>query len=1046
MKISKKSLIILLASASTITISSLAIGLGVGLSKQKDKFANLGYQLEYSNRQAQDNLYSIFAKVKLDSKYKNQVVFAKFVNDTSLDKIVAVSVDNESNALVKYPIVESGFTRVVYLLSGLYVDNQAKTLIKSFEPEVNLKNIIFKATNAGNQLIFNPMLSANEKFKLTFKDKNNAKETTFEASTNQDGVINIDSEKINLQGNYQLVSAVIAKNNYSLDFNSQVIEMSFFKKSNPVVPTSDVMIQNDKVAIINKINTLELSDHNLKFEANIKDFSQLALDYEVVLTLKNQNKPAELLKSTAKIMDNKLVFTFDNLTSNTSYQISNISYKNDYTDKILLDPSINKTFITNSKPLDFDFSNFALKIKDNHYKVNIKLSSKDNLLEANQAVNVVFTSEDKTLEHPAKITQDSTNDYKIELELDNLQQDQIYSLEMIKLALKPTKALKNLGKAQDNVIYNAKDDFDKISFINEKWLNITLTREVDPKTLTDKHSSYKIKLNFSKITPTYLNHKIALEYQSKNNDLATTSEVEIKDSSTLDYTLDLNNLVVNKEYELKFLILKDTNNKVIKITTKDLNLNDSLKILQTFSNFQIKSRTINSLNASVDINTDLNNSKVDFSQNKQVKVFYQEVNNSSNTHQITGTIKDNNNNNNKKQLDLTFNNLELNKKYKITKLEVTNSANDAHNNIVFNLFTPWELENQFEVSSISDLNLKTGQLDFQVNTNIDLTNSKYKLMLKNQNNQQVKEIVTNQKDSITFNKQTNIISVKLSSIFNQEGKYLIEKLLIANNNNNNNFTNAKEISLSNKNKILDIQALDNIASKVKQQLEKLSDKSIPSLVNVQTVSNLVDEKYKNLLQFSEFQNVNNQNGSLKLKYNIEYLANTRYFDISWSNLNKIIDDKELNKHWIADATQYGSWWLQYYKPENVFANGYYWFAWPGSADIKFYVKPRSQNHNFVGQIKLKFKNHPDYFWPAKAGADKYIKDPFIVNVTNKNGTTTKLSIKQQPILSRDKSMVTYTFDVNDYIKNIEIVFPNAHNVAYVSIFDIFLTTTQKDNV
>lgn len=387
----------------------------------------------------------------------------------------------------------------------------------------------------------------------------------------------------------------------------------------------------------------------------------------------------------------------------------------------------------------------------------------------------------------------------------------------------------------------------------------------------------------------------------------------------------------------------------------------------------------------------------------------------------------------------------MNKKYKITKLEVTNSANDAHNNIVFNLFTPWELENQFEVSSISDLNLKTGQLDFQINTNIDLTNSKYKLMLKNQNNQQVKEIVTNQKDSITFNKQTNIISVKLSSIFNQEGKYLIEKLLIA-NNNNNNFTNAKEISLSNKNKILDIQALDNIASKVKQQLEKLSDKSIPSLVNVQTVSNLVDEKYKNLLQFSEFQNVNNQNGSLKLKYNIEYLANTRYFDISWSNLNKIIDDKELNKHWIADATQYGSWWLQYYKPENVFANGYYWFAWPGSADIKFYVKPRSQNHNFVGQIKLKFKNHPDYFWPAKAGADKYIKDPFIVNVTNKNGTTTKLSIKQQPILSRDKSMVTYTFDVNDYIKNIEIVFPNAHNVAYVSIFDIFLTTTQKDNV
>lgn len=42
-------------------------------------------------------------------------------------------------------------------------------------------------------------------------------------------------------------------------------------------------------------------------------------------------------------------------------------------------------------------------------------------------------------------------------------------------------------------------------------------------------------------------------------------------------------------------------------------------------------------------------------------------------------------------------------------------------------------------------------------------------------------------------------------------------------------------------------------------------------------------------------------------------------------------------------------------------------------------------------------------------------------------------------------MVTYTFDVNDFIKQIKIVFPSKHNVDYVSIHDIFLTTTEKEN-
>lgn len=73
------------------------------------------------------------------------------------------------------------------------------------------------------------------------------------------------------------------------------------------------------------------------------------------------------------------------------------------------------------------------------------------------------------------------------------------------------------------------------------------------------------------------------------------------------------------------------------------------------------------------------------------------------------------------------------------------------------------------------------------------------------------------------------------------------------------------------------------------------------------------------------------------------------------NLNKIIDDKELTKHWATDATQIGSWWLQYYKPGNVFLNGYYWFAWPGSKDIKFFVKPKTEKEILLDKSNLNLK-------------------------------------------------------------------------------------------
>ncbi|SYV90918.1 Uncharacterised protein, partial [Mesomycoplasma hyorhinis] len=150
--------------------------------------------------------------------------------------------------------------------------------------------------------------------------------------------------------------------------------------------------------------------------------------------------------------------------------------------------------------------------------------------------------------------------------------------------------------------------------------------------------------------------------------------------------------------------------------------------------------------------------------------------------------------------------------------------------------------------------------------------------MKNQENQQEQQLKTEKNNSFLFNKEQNKLDITISTIFNQKGKYLIEKLLLA---KDENFSNPKEILLSNQNKVLDIESLEVIENKVKEELNKLSDKLLPSFVNQETITNLVDEKYRKLLDSFYFQIVNNQSGQLKIKYHINYLANARFYEHDW---------------------------------------------------------------------------------------------------------------------------------------------------------------------
>ncbi|MBY7705353.1 hypothetical protein JIY74_35110, partial [Vibrio harveyi] len=115
------------------------------------------------------------------------------------------------------------------------------------------------------------------------------------------------------------------------------------------------------------------------------------------------------------------------------------------------------------------------------------------------------------------------------------------------------------------------------------------------------------------------------------------------------------------------------------------NISDSLKISQTFSNFEVKSRTFDSVDAKIDINDDLKNSKVDFNQNKKIKVYYFDDSNKNKTLTTEGTIDQNGF---KKEVNLTFSNLELNKKYQVDKIDVYDLANQEAVIASFNLFTP----------------------------------------------------------------------------------------------------------------------------------------------------------------------------------------------------------------------------------------------------------------------------------------------------------------------------------------------------------------------
>ncbi|WP_215743993.1 hypothetical protein [Mesomycoplasma hyorhinis] len=1034
----KKFWIIILAVVIFFVITvSIAVPLAYTNSNVNKLSQNKQYKLEYKQRE-QNSTSDIAAKIKLDAKYANKVVFAKFEEPNSVPKVEISSVNENAEAIIYYPSVTEKFARPYFLLTGLYEDDKATELILKLDPQINLRNITWDNAIEPQEIRLNKELSANKKVQLTFEDQNNHKLISFSETTDGNGIIRLKQTSFNTIGIFRLKS--IEQDKISINLRDWNIRFVFASSSTNQEHTQQSAIDNT-LTTVNNVNFYNVGPTSANVEFTLAQNNQIASEKEVklfVLNIKNNTQKEAI----STINNNKLVFNLNDLDSNSEYKINSTTYVDTaIKNPIYLPTELIKTFITKTKDISFDFSNFASKMKENEYKINIFLTSEDNILEDNQEVLVSLESQDKKIESKAKITKDANNKYKIEFVVSNLTANSIYTLDKIKFVSKPTKALENVGKNTDNIIYNKQDFAQNISFINEEDVKITLQREVDSQKLTDKHSSYKIKLKFSKLSDLYLNNKLSLEYHSSDNKIAQTSFVELKDSKVLEYILDLKDLEVNKEYTLKFLTLEKLDNSKQKtnFSVKDFNISDSLKISQTFSNFEVKSRTFDSVDAKIDINDDLKNSKVDFNQNKKIKVYYFDDSNKNKTLTTEGTIDQNGF---KKEVNLTFSNLELNKKYQVDKIDVYDLANQEAVIASFNLFTPWVFENKLEIKQISNIDTKTGKLNISLDTNLDLNKNKFKLVLKNQENQQEQQLKTEKNNSFLFNKEQNKLDITISTIFNQKGKYLIEKLLLA---KDENFSNPREILLSNQNKVLDIESLEVIENKVKEELNKLSDKLLPSFVNQETITNLVDEKYRKLLGSFYFQIVNNQSGQLKIKYHINYLANARFYEHDWKNLNKIIDDKELTKHWATDATQIGSWWLQYYKPGNVFLNGYYWFAWPGSKDIKFFVKPKTEKRNFVGQIKLKFKNDPSYFWPAKAGLDKYIKDPFVVNVTNKDGKQTKLSIKQQPIWSKDKSMVTYTFDVNDFIKQIEIVFPSKHNVDYVSIHDIFLTTTEKEN-
>ncbi|WP_223206561.1 DUF1410 domain-containing protein [Mycoplasmopsis canis] len=781
-----------------------------------------------------------FSLQNLNKNRKYEFVGIWYANQNDLlDTANSLTVSNTLNLTNSVDVaqgetVESEFRQInINSLSKVKISFEINNPDNAFDTTTNVTMGYFKKGAEANVLTKNVnLIQQNSKYEAIF-----------------------ELDNIELNADYQVkylkVTTKPNKTLYNINKNDQNEIFNIEKTPNKVYTFKNSFI-------LSALNANYIND-NLNVEAFITSNNDNLLNKKFAIRYKsvdnNETDNNENIISPAQTTaDGRLLFNLTGFNKNRKYVFDGILYSND-SNTLTTD---NKVALTNTISSQNNFfiiepgktveSNFE-KINNaslNSARVSFDINNPDNALRANDVIIITYAkSNDLANEVDVEtILQTKENGFIAIFDINNIELNQEYKIKTIKLKNKPEKTYYGINKVSNNVIYDYNVLDKQYVFKNEFILeNFTPSFE--------NNNTFRINAKIRANNNLLSGKKFALKYKSLNqnseeniDEKIISLSIEASQDGVLNWTIP--NLNSNRKYELLGLFYSNDNNDITidSINSVDLNgtthsqitapglVNESNFLVLDTSNFNTRT-----------LSFEINNPDNAFDTNNQIKLTYIDLETNTNKTITTNLTKLSDN---KFSASFAVNDLVLNKKYKITKLELVEKPNKTFtlinsNNIIYDYTSQdklYEFENKFKVTSLtSELNNQnlSVRINFDLNNSL-MNNKKVAVIYRSENN-----FGSNNDESIISN-SLQLTNGELSFEINnlkKNRKYVFEKVVFSDNAQDLNLNNNQIIEAQG---IADFHVTDNGNSEV-SNYTIVHNESLDS-INISFDVSDPDEAYK----------------------------------------------------------------------------------------------------------------------------------------------------------------------------------------------------------
>ncbi|WP_215772300.1 hypothetical protein [Mesomycoplasma hyorhinis] len=728
------------------------------------------------------------------------------------------------------------------------------------------------------------------------------------------------------------------------------------------------------------------------------------------------------------------------------------------------------------KPVDF-----ATDLTISSATINVDFVSKALSLDPSQQIEAKFkesnfNSDNAKIFSVYSVAENKDDEtYGLNFRVNNLKEDTKYELVSLAFVENPYK---NFDLLANVPFWTAPADSDFNFTTATKDINLELLGQ---KELENDKLKYKLDITFTSLPSNFYNRNLQVEYTDDQGKVVKSQPQKILEDTSR-YGFNFTNLSKNTNYKLsKIFVFDKSESDVFKdIDFVKNNITDSFIYTQEISNFRVVQTNLNSVKIRFNFDDDYKTEET----KSPLTISYKKVNDPNDLVK-TVSAEYSSDENEGRFVETTLNNLDINTKYEIVKIQrnipdfATNSKT-LNNLVYFDIAKskatdkPLDFMISFKLLSATPLDIKTGKFNLKVENNLDNFNNydvslTYSFTKQNQSTATEKIIThheTGQGDNVVYDDSTSSFNVQVPSFANESGKYTLKSLnIFAKTNKDKEKTSILATNLQ----TLDVKSKADFVQLVDNSIDTINKNYLPSMITKELLNATIKDEQKPLINSSlqvTSGTVDDKQGELPVTYSLTYFGSTTQQSYTIKNLNKLVEIKDTKDKYNATATSAES----FFEPRFALTddNSYfsYWYANKTEGkDIVFTINPQNLDSRLMKEFWIFARKHNEYSaeqhltsyftvkitYKDERGQDQ-TKDLTVNNPTEFTATTKTPKTTQQHQTQSNKEFTTTTetyhkwtfvLDKLTKVSKIKITFKKEYQPKYVSIFKVRFVEPEK---